>query len=488
MGNEGLVLVSFLGYLTLVVAVGALSLRFSSRGIGHFFVGGRSMNRWVVALSSVVSGRSAWLLLGVTGMAWSMGLSAIWAVVGYTAVECVLFLTLARRLRRKAETVDAVTLTDVFVGVLGDPRGWLRGVLSTVILLFMAAYVAAQFAGGGKAMAVGFGVDPGMGVVLTAVIVLLYTTVGGFLAVSLTDTIQAIFMLGALLLLPILALGSVGGWEAVAAQVSAVGDGGFLNPMALGSGALLGLVAIGLGVPGNPHILVRYISIDREENLRFAAVTATLANTVMGVGAVLTGVVGRAYFPEVSLLAGDTENLYPQLAEQLLHPVLFGLVVASIFAAIMSTADSQLLVGASALVRDVYQKGYRERPGGPGPVPESTLVAYSRGVVVILVLGALLLGWWAEDLVFWMVLFAWAGLGAALGPPLILTLYASWTTRGGVLAGTVTGAVTTVIWYLTPALKGRLYELIPAFFLSLAVTAGVSALERRRARQRQQRG
>jgi SSS family solute:Na+ symporter len=407
-----------------------------------------------------------------------MGLGAIWAVVGYTVVECVLFLTLARRLRRVAERVDGVTLTDVFVGVLGDPLGRLRIVLSGIILLFMAAYVAAQFAGGGKAMAVGFGVDPGVGVLLTALIVLLYTSVGGFLAVSLTDTIQAVFMLGALLLIPILALGSVGGWEVVASQVVA-SDGTFLNPMALGGGALLGLLAIGLGVPGNPHILVRYISIDREENLRFAAVTATLANTLMGVGAVAIGVLGRAVFPEVGLLGGDTENLYPQLAEQLLHPALFGLVVASIFAAIMSTADSQLLVGASALVRDLYQKGYREKPGGPGPVDEVTLVRLSRLVVGALVIGALGLGWLAEDLVFWMVLFAWAGLGAALGPPLILTLYAPWTTRGGVIAGALTGAVTTVVWYLTPVLKGYLYELIPAFGLSLIVTAGVSWLQRK---------
>lgn len=482
MSNQSLVLVSFSGYLILVVLVGAWSARFSSKGIGHFFVGGRRMNRWVVALSSVVSGRSAWLLLGVTGMAWSMGLGAIWAVVGYTAVECVLFLTLARRLRRTAEDVDGVTLTDIFVGVLGDPRGWLRVMISGVILLFMAAYVAAQFAGGGKAMAVGFGVDPALGILLTALIVVLYTTVGGFLAVSLTDTIQAVFMVGALVLIPSLALVSVGGWEVMAAQVSST-QAGFLDPVALGGGALLGLVAIGLGVPGNPHILVRYISIDREENLRFAAVTATVANTVMGVGAVMTGVIGRAFFPEVGLLGGDTENLYPQLAEQLLHPVLFGLVVASIFAAIMSTADSQLLVGASAWVRDLYQKGYRERAGGPGPVPEGKLVWYSRLVVLLLVGGALMLGWWAQDLVFWMVLFAWAGLGAALGPPLILTLYASWTTRRGVIAGAMTGALTTVIWYLTPALKGRLYELIPAFVLSFAVTAGVSALEQYRKRR-----
>jgi Na+/proline symporter len=161
--------------------------------------------------------------------------------------------------------------------------------------------------------------------------------------------------------IPFLALSAEGGWEVVAAQVVAAeaGGGSFLDPWALGAGALLGLVAIGLGSPGNPHILVRYMSIDDERNLRFAAVTGTAANVVMGAGAVFIGIVGRAHFPDVGLLGGDTENLYPMLAAETLPPVLFGVVVASIFAAIMSTADSQLLVGASAVVRDVYEKGIR---------------------------------------------------------------------------------------------------------------------------------
>ncbi len=478
LGADPLAVGAFVAYLVLILAIGALSARFSSRGIGHFFVGGRAMNRWVVALSAVVSGRSAWLLLGVTGMAWSMGVGAVWAVVGYTAVEFVLFLTLARRLRRVAGEADCVTLTDVFVARLGDPRGTLRMTLSVVILVFMAAYVAAQFAGGGKAMAAGFGLSPTAGILLTAGIVLAYTTVGGFLAVSLTDTLQAVFMIGALLVIPFLALAAEGGWEVVAAQVVAAesGGGGFLDPWALGAGALLGLVAIGLGSPGNPHILVRYMSIDDERNLRFAAVTGTAANLMMGAGAVFIGIVGRAHFPEVGLLGGDTENLYPMLAAETLPPVLFGVVVASIFAAIMSTADSQLLVGASAVVRDVYEKGMRRGES----VPDTTLVRLSRAVVVLLVLGSLVLGWVAEDLVFWMVLFAWAGLGAALGPPLILALYWKGTTRAGVLAGILTGAGVTVVWYYTPALKALVYELVPAFFLALGVTALVSWMGRRR--------
>jgi sodium/proline symporter len=467
--------VAFLGYIALVLLIGVLSARFSSRGVGHYFVGGRAMNRWVVALSSVVSGRSAWLLLGVTGMAWSMGVGAIWAVAGYTVVELVLFLTLARRLRRVAGEADCVTLTDVFVARLGDPRGGLRLLLSGVILLFMAAYVAAQFAGGGKAMAAGFGLEPTTGVLLTAGLVLAYTLVGGFLAVSLTDTLQALFMIGALVLIPTLALRAEGGWDTVSAALNAL-EGGMLDPGALGLGAALGLLAIGLGSPGNPHILVRYMSIDREANLRFAAVAGTVANVVMGVGAVFIGLIGRARFPELSLLGGDTETLYPLLASETLPPFLFGMVVASIFAAIMSTADSQLLVGASAVVRDLVQKGRWARES----ISEARLVGLSRLVVALLVGAALLLGWAASDLVFWMVLFAWAGLGAAIGPPLILTLYWSGTTRGGVVAGVLTGAITVVVWYYTPALKGWLYELVPAFLLSALVTVGVSLWERQR--------
>jgi len=194
---------------------------------------------------------------------------------------------------------------------------------------------------------------------------------------------------------------------------------------------------------------------------------------VMGAGAVLVGLVGRVFVPDVSMLPlADTENLYPILAQQHLHPVLFGIVVASIFAALMSTADSQLLVAASALVRDFYQKVVKAGE----EVADRTLVLYSRVVVALLVAAALVLGVVAEQLVFWLVLFAWAGLGAALGPTTVLALYWKRTTRAGVFAGLVSGTLTTIIWYLTPALKSQLYELIPAFAVSLLATIVVSLM------------
>jgi Na+/proline symporter len=217
------------------------------------------------------------------------------------------------------------------------------------------------------------------------------------------------------------------------------------------------------------------MSIRDPNQLRWAAWVGTSWNVVMGAGAVLVGMAGRIYFPEVGqLLAGDTENLYPMLAQLQLHPVLFGVIVASIFAAIMSTADSQLLVAASALVRDFYERVVRRDQA----IPKEKLVTLSRVTVALLVGVALILGWLAESLVFWLVLFAWAGLGAALGPTSILALYWKGLTRAGVFAGLLTGTIVTFVWSLTPSLDAHLYELIPAFFLALAATVVVSWMTR----------
>ena len=471
----GSALAAFLGYLALVVVVGLLSARFSSAGIGEFFLGGRRMSRFVVALSAVVSGRSAWLLLGVTGMAYARGASAVWAVVGYIVIELLLFVSYAPRLRRFSESYDCITLPDFFAERFDDRSGILRLTLVPIILIFMVSYVAAQFVAGGKAFSASFEIEPVAGVALTATIVLAYTVLGGFLAVSLTDMFQAVFMLLALVALPALAILDRGGLAQVLGELTAI-DPSLVDPGAIGFGALIGFLGIGLGSPGNPHILVRYMSIRDPEQLRAAALIGTLWNVVMAWGAIFVGLAGRAYFPLAEMLpAGDTENLYPLLARQHLHPLLLGVVIASIFAAIMSTADSQLLVAASSVVRDLYQKVLRK----DRVPPQGQLVRMSRGVVTALVLVALALGLLAEDLVFWLVLFAWAGLGAALGPTSILALYWRGTTRAGVLAGLLTGTGTTIVWKLVPALSSRLYELVPAFALALAATWVVSRATRR---------
>jgi len=461
---------AFIGYLLLIVGVGIYSSRFSSQGISEFFIGGRKMNRVVVALSAVVSGRSAWLLLGVTGMAYSRGPSAIWAVVGYIIVELFLFLYYARRLRNFSEKRDCITIPDFFSERFSDRDGVLRTLLVVIFLIFMIGYVSAQFVAGGKAFASGFGLEMNTGIIITAAIVLLYTVVGGFLAVSLTDMFQAGFMLIALVLLPVIAIANLGGLTALIEQLTLM-DAAYVDPFAVSAGAAIGFLGIGLGSPGNPHILARYMSIDDSKQLRVAAVVGTVWNVLMAWGAVFIGLAGRVYFPDVAMLPdSDTENLFPMLAQLQLHPALFGVVLASIFAAIMSTADSQLLVAASSVVRDIYEKQLKKGE----EVPQKKLVLYSRLVVIALVLASLLFGFLATDLVFWLVLFAWAGLGASLGPTSILALYWKGTTRAGVISGLVTGTFVTIIWYYIPVLKNALYELIPGFVAALLITWLVS--------------
>jgi sodium/proline symporter len=465
---------AFFLYLGVIITIGILSARFSSTGVSEFFVGGRKMHRFVVALSAVVSGRSAWLLLGVTGMAYTMGANAVWAVTGYITAEVFLFIYYARRLRHFAEAHDCVTVPDFYAARFGDRDGLLRSILIVVILIFMVGYVSSQFVGGGKAFAGSFGISPGLGVLFTALIVVAYTTLGGFLAVSLSDTLQACIMILALVMVPVIAIADGGGLGAIIAELRTI-DPTLIDPVALTAGALIGFLGIGLGSPGNPHIIVRYMSIQDPDQLRTSAIVGTVWNVVMAWGALFIGLAGRVYFPDVTLLPdGDTEQLYPVLAAQHLHPILFGVVVASIFAAIISTADSQLLVAASSVVRDFYEKIlHRDEV-----IAQKRLVLYSRIVVVLLVTAALIFGLLAQQLVFWLVLFAWAGLGASFGPTSILALYWRGTTRTGVIAGLATGTIITIVWELTPRLNALMYELVPAFAGGLLVTVIVSWMTR----------
>jgi Na+/proline symporter len=269
---------------------------------------------------------------------------------------------------------------------------------------------------------------------------------------------------------PVIAIFGYGGLTPVVAELRAL-DSALIDPVALSAGVIIGFVAIGLGSPGNPHIIVRYMSIADPRQLRVSAIVGTVWNVVMAWGALFVGLSGRVYFPNVAMLPGsDTEQLYPLLAAQQLHPIFLGFVVASIFAAIISTADSQLLVAASSVVRDFYEKILHRGE----EIPQKRLVLYSRLVIVLLVVVALVFGVLAEGLVFWLVLFAWAGLGAAIGPTSILALFWRRTTRAGVIAGLITGTVVTIVWKITASLTALIYELVPAFAAGFIVTVLVS--------------
>jgi SSS family solute:Na+ symporter len=473
--SHPLALAVFLLTLFLPVLVGVLTVR-RTPSQSDFFVGGRAMPRLVVALSAVSSGRSSWLVLGVSGIAYTQGASAVWAVVGYTTAELLQCLYLGPRLRTETERLDSITLLDYLESRFGDTSHRLRILGSLIIGIFTTAYVAAQLHAGAKTLTSALGMNLGLCLLLSALLILVYMVLGGYVAVAWNDVVRAVLMLLALVALPAYGLVRLGGLGSLRGQLVGF-DPTLVDPLALGLGAFIGFVGIGLGSPGQPHILVRYMSIDDPRHLRTAAFVGTAWNVVLGAGAVLIGLVGRALFPLAEALPGaDPEMIYVALSSELFGPVLYGLLVGGVFAAILSTADSQLLVVASTFARDVWEKTLRRDPKGD----EATRLRLGRIVVIASGLLAVALAWSAQDLVFWLVLFAWAGLGASLGPALILSLFWKGATRDGIAAGMITGTLVTIAWSLWLREPTGLYELVPGFALATLAIWAVSRAQRSR--------
>lgn len=473
-------------YLLLLVLIGILSSRKSSGGLTDFFLAGRGLGKWTVALSAVSSGRSGWLILGVTGMAYANGLLAVWALAGFITVEVLMFFFVARRFRKYSEQTDSITVPDILETRYQDQSNLLRVTSAVIIIFFMVAYVGSQIVAGGTAFSSTLGLSTEGGMWFTAIILLVYTSLGGFHAVSKTDVLQAGFMFLSLIILPIVAIVQIGGLGPILEAMHTEGSG-YYGLLGYGFGATMGLIGIGFGSPGNPHILVRYMSLKNPKEMRQAALIGSIWNVLMGWGAIFVGLAGRAYFPNVAQLPGENnEAIFTTLGNELFNPFLMGILLVAILAAIMSSADSQLLVGSSSLVRDLYHRMI----GKDKELDEKKLVLYSRLSIVLLMGLSIWLAFSAQEFVFWMVLFAWGGLGACFGPALLLTLYWKGTTKQGVFWGMVVGLITVILvkkqpewtYHFLPDIKdlvGRLlfgitYEAVPGFLMSLVVTVLVS--------------
>jgi len=464
----------FLITLLLPVLVGFLTLR-RTRTQSDFFIGGRAMGKIVVALSAVSSGRSSWLVLGVSGMAYTMGTGAVWAVVGYVTAEMFQFVYLGRKLRTETEAFGSITLLDYFESKFGDDRHLIRITGALIIAIFLTSYVAAQLVGGAKALSAALDIPVVVSLVCSAGLILVYMVLGGYIAVAYNDAVRGVILIVGLVVLPAYGLARIGGLGVLLESLRQLNPA-LVDPMSLGLGAIIGFLGIGLGSPGQPHIVVRYMSIRDPEELRASAVIGTLWNVALGWGAVFVGLLGRTVVSRTEdLPGGDPELIYLVLSSQLFGPVFYGLLVGGIFAAILSTADSQLLVVASTFVRDVYEKILKRRASSA----EAEL-RLSRLVVVLSGVLALVMAYLAQDLIFWLVLFAWGGLGASFGTSLIFSLYWKRTTRDGVLAGMITGTVVTILWRVFLRAPTGIYELIPAFVCSSLAIALLGAAKTER--------
>jgi SSS family solute:Na+ symporter len=459
--NNPLAFIIFLLTLFLPVFIGFLTLR-RTKDQADFFVGGRAMDKFVVALSAVSSGRSSWLVLGVSGMAYTLGAGAVWAVVGYITAEMFQFIYIGQKLRTQTEAYQSITLLDYFESRFNDKRQVIRITGTLIITIFITAYVAAQFNAGAKALSTGLNISFVFALILSGILVLVYMVLGGFIAVAYNDVVRAIILILGLVIFPAYGLIKIGGFNLMQDSLSRLNPA-FIDPFALSFGVIIGFLGIGLGSPGQPHIVVRYMSIDDPDKLRFSTVIGTFWNVVMGWGAVFIGLIGRILFPAVEKLPGkDSEVIYLVLSSEFFGPVLYGLIVGGIFAAILSTADSQLLVVASTFVRDVYEKILKKSVA----IAESQKLKLSRVVVILSGILALVMAYLAQDLIFWLVLFAWGGLGASIGTSLIFSLYWERTNTCGIVAGMITGTVITIFWKLFLSGPTGVYELIPAFVCS----------------------
>ena len=464
------ILAGFIGYLLIVVVVGFITYRMT-KTLADFLIAGRRLGAWVVAISERASGESAWLLIGLPGLALASGFSAVWSAIGCGIGIFASWTLVARKLRLQTEKLGALTLPDYFEARFNDTSHLLRIVSMAVIVFFFTFYVSAQFLAAGKVLNTTFGLAPIHGMLIGAVIILFYTIMGGFFAVAWTDLVQGLLMAGAMILLPLAAWIELGGISGVAERIGAMDPNLLLatggqtgRPLIMG--LIIGSLGIGLGYVGQPHLLTRFMAIRHPRDLRKGTMIAMTWVVIAFWGAILVGIAGLAYFGVGGL--EDPEHVMPQVATIFLPAGIAGVVISAAIAAMMSTADSQLLVATSALSEDIYHQLINK------DAPQKKLLAISRIGTVIIGVIAFLLALGAEEKVYWFVLYAWAGLGAAFGPGMVLSLWWKRTTKWGLFWGMIVGSSTTVIWHNIPVLKDFVYELVPAFLFALVTVVLVS--------------
>jgi sodium/proline symporter len=463
-------------YLGLLAAFAIWSRR-ETHTLAGYYLAGRKLPYWVVAFSTNATGESGWLLLGLTGMGYAVGAQAYWVVVGEVTGVALSWLLVSRRLKRMSDASDSITVPDVLTSRFADSWHLIRGVAVVIILTMVTAYVSAQMIATGKAISSFTDMSYATGIFVGAAIIIGYTFVGGYKAVSYTDVLQGVLMLAGLIVVPLVAMQAAGGWDVMASKLVSENPD-FLNMFSVSGDGIGGWVAIisflGIGLPflGVPQLLVRYMSARDDNELKKARFVSVAVMLMFGIGAVTAGIAGRALYPGLE----DPETIFPVLSSELFPPLITGLLLVVVLSAIMSTVDSLLLLASSAVVRDTMQKILGSQKS------DQRLAVYGKIATLVIGILGIALAFQVEALIFWFVLFAWSGLGAAFGPAVLCLLYYKGTTGAGIAAGMLGGFLTSVVWVL--ALKEQtydLYEAIPGFIVGIVLTLLVSAVTRKQA-------
>lgn len=497
--NTTVVAASFAIYTIAIIAVGLYSAKFARRSDEDYFLAGRSLGSWVAALSASASSESGWVTLGLVGLAFSRGFVAYWIIPGCLLGFAFNWFVVAGRMSDRSRQLGALTLPDFFAFTFRERLPLLRSLSVIVILVAMLLYVAAQLAAAGKAFSASFGGADGpapyeYGVLIGAAVVLLYTVLGGFRAVCWTDFLQALLMVGTLVVFPIYLLATEGGYDFIATQLADVDGGSLLRftPAKTGAafmGFLLGSGALGInfGYPGQPHVLVRFMALEDRRVARMSGIIACFWGLLVYWGAVTVGLMARAMTQSGAawgqvMLDPATKDQYGELglvlsAMHMLPGVLAGLVLAAVLAAICSSADSQIVVAASSVANDLYARLFKG-------AKKTSHVLLNRLVVLGIGLAAVALVIDEKLNVYQYVLtYGWAILGASFGPQLILILFWRRASYAGCLAGMAVGFTLAIVWQLTYGAKPdnvagyvEVYNLPLAFAAALITNVLVSLL------------
>jgi len=469
------VLITFVLYLLAMLAIGGFFFK-RTKSLAGYILGRRKLNKWVASLSAQASDMSGWLLLGLPGYAYMAGMESAWIAIGLAIGTYLNWKTVAKRLRLYTEaTGDSITLPNYFASRFGDYSRALRVISAVFILIFFLIYTASGFVAGAKLFKAVFDLPYFAALLISVAVIISYTFLGGFMAVSWTDFFQGILMFLAIVTLPVLGLRSIGGVSAASERIRV------LNPELLdmftrsdGSGltavAVVSLMAWGLGYFGQPHILARFMAIKSADDIKPARRVAMIWVTVCLACAILVGLLGRVClsFP---LDETTSETVFMVMVELLTHPVVGGILLAAVLAAIMSTADSQLLVTSSALTEDLYHAWIRPE------AEQRELLWVSRSAVMAVAVIACLVATDPSSSVLKLVAYAWAGFGATFGPLVILSLFWRRMTRRGAIAGILVGGITVILWKQIEGGIFDIYEIVPGFLFSVLAIVAVSLID-----------
>lgn len=457
------------------MAIGGFAY-FKTRSLADYLLGGRKMGVLVTALSAGASDMSGWLLLGLPGAIYLSGLQESWIVVGLFIGAFLNWHFVARPLRADTQKFESLTLPDYFEQRFKDKSRILRLISSIIILLFFTFYVASGLVAGAKLFTATFGLTYHVALFAGALVIVGYTAIGGFLAVSWTDVVQGLLMLLALVVVPVIMVLDMSGPEMVILKLRAMDPSYLQFWQGVPALTIVSLLAWGLGYFGQPHILARFMAIYSPGAVSRAKWIGMSWMLVTTLGAVAVGLLGIVYLKANSLVGGDAEKIFIHLTQLIFNPWIAGVLLAAILAAIMSTIDSQLLVSSSSLSEDFYKAWINPLANA------KQMVRVGRITVLLVAVVAIAIAYDPDNKVLELVSYAWAGLGASFGPLVLFSLYWQSTTRLAAILGVLVGAGTVLLWsLLEKAQLGEgifeLYELLPAFVFSCLTILLVSWIQ-----------